>query len=178
MYPTWNDVGVPEIIVNCLKKGHPQLNSALDFLVTQLVYGKPKTPIFLYTCHACHYRYSPNRASEEYTTCHNCQGHLIGCYPHCKFKDINIVRVNDLVAEMRKLYVQRFREPIAEIVDCGWGESGTYAKFAGGDMVLGPPRQCLMRAALACPYVWEPLFTKDDAGERLPHILSVFAGAI
>ena len=174
-YPSWEDVGIPLLLVNSIKTLPPCY--MLDSLVHQLAFRGKRRPQYVYRCDRCGNQWRPERNSEEVTSCPKCGSYQVCCTPQLRFgKEIpsytkRIHHLNEVIRNVLINYVSYFKvEPPEKLVDVGWGELNVYAQFLGGERVVEiSPKLCLYRAVILCPYLWDNSFdwTEDSRTDTL-----------
>lgn len=178
-YPSWDDVGIPAFVVNCIKD--MPASGTLDVLIHQMVFRHRRKPQFTYWCDGCTFRYIPQRQHEEYAACGNCGGQKLRCEATMRFPPDTVpgysrsyTRFNSLLRQMSDNHIITFGDPAERVIDCGWRDEMLYSRFEGGIEVEGDkPRLCLMKSALLVPYLWD--IAKADEPTGGDHFSQVFA---
>lgn len=186
-FPSWTDVGIPLEFINMVKKLPPC--HFLDILVHHLVYRKNWTIHYIYHCAQCRYIYRPEKSSEEVVQCLNCKGQQLYCVPHLQssrmvlqYSQKTSNRLFDIIDIMTHRFMCYFSTPPSSL-NCGWDteEATLYCQFPGGDIIRDiSPRQCIIKAAILCPYLWNNFNWDNDNGtESINHfspILNTLVG--
>lgn len=161
IYPSWDDVGVPALVLKCLKR--LRQGPVLDDLLHCVVFRNRRRVYHTWECSCCGHAYTAIRQHEEYRECEACVSTLISCSTaiawaknppaHLRF---TLSQTANLVAQMSRNHLNEFGDS-GVVVDCGWGVRGVYCQFQGGDLVKDKsPRLALLRSAILCPYLWLP----------------------
>lgn len=194
IYPTWEEVGVPSLIVNSIKDASPC--PLLDNLIYQLVFKNSRKPQLTFTCDNCGDQFR-GKQHDNIAECVSCGSSLIHCNANLKFgKEIpqwtnhakhSMMKISDLLSQMNSNHLlwmlarkKRINHPYS--VNCGWKNDIPYCQFSGGDKVEdNSPRLCVIKAAIVCPWLWDIAtdwreeYRDKIFGDHLSPIIAQFA---
>lgn len=186
MFKTWNDVFVPEVLVQKIHSLGP--GRIMDSLVHQIVFKKKRRPVKIYSCNKCGEIYIPNKSTEEISFCEQCSSWDMCCRVDFKFslpvpfysnqsKQFDLEKI---YIELQNAFIYYYKEKPTDqkFINCGWKEGIVYCKFLGGEECTGfDPRSCMIKSAILCPYLWDFSFNwsekKDEDIENTDHLTPI-----
>jgi DNA-directed RNA polymerase subunit RPC12/RpoP len=166
-YPTWKDVGVPDILASYLKELH--VDGILEQLIYEKVFHLSRRLQYVYICSVCGNEHKASKVIDDYPVCEICESraihstqslrgwnrnHPVGCSNHDSF-------AQEVLSQMRNNYITYFDRVYQpeEIVSFNWGYNTFSARYAGGEKVEEPTTsKALCKAALLVPFIWDNSF--------------------
>lgn len=178
IFPTWDDVGIPDLVVASIRQMKP--SPLLDSLIHQIVWHYPKRLNANYYCDNCGYRYVPERANEQISVCQGCSSPMLRLNQFWRYNKekapiytrLNSHHSGDLspfFEEMNKSYQLFLGDEynnLEEIWDWGYQRNRFWVKFLGGTKIFSDrPVVAAYKAGLLVPFLWNSsLDWKNSAG--------------
>lgn len=166
-YPTWEDVGIPYSLWLITDKADRRLTS---FLVEMRIFHQEIKSGVQYTCGMCGYRKSFDKPYEEFSDCQKCNSQVIRASLYWRTSKNQYKPIynedsisHNIVQHMLANHLAYFKKPpeaAKDFVKMEYLPRGYSVQFAGSkEVVISTcPVLATMKAALACPYIWDGSF--------------------
>lgn len=168
--PTWQEVGIPKVVVENLRTLKPGFS--FDTLVYQTVFHYTKKLVLAYNCDECTYVHMPTKTTDEVSQCPSCFSKRVRCVQSLKFNKTSKVPMysrkspymETIVRQMLDNFTIYFKQRADRAIDWEWHNDLFHVAFAGGDTASDPkPSVAITRAALMTPYLWDKNFDWKNA---------------
>jgi len=125
-YPTWEDVGIPRIMVNAVHA--LPAGGVLDYLVLNRVFRFNVRAQYVYQCTKCGYDKRMGRHYEDYSCCEKCGSNMICSTAYWRMGKDKMEAYSQkenlaakVIQQMPIVYSQYFRDhPPDEFIKCEW----------------------------------------------------------
>lgn len=161
-FPSWQDVGVPKILVNNVQQ---MRHCALfDQLVNQIIFHHNKRIVATYNCNTCGNGYTPDRPTEQISYCqtHSCHSPLIRLTQRWHDNErvpVGRFTLDQLLITMEECYQKYFKNKPEDMFSWGYERERYWVEFAGGNRAWGTsPKLTAYKAAILVPFMWDMNF--------------------